>query len=95
VAVIRFTPAALEDLERLVGFLGQQDPDAAAATAPLIFKGIALLQEHPLIGRPVDEVRRELVIHRGRSGYLAQYHFDAERDEVIILALRHQRELNE
>jgi plasmid stabilization system protein ParE len=94
-AFIRFTPAALEDLERLVEFLREQDTEGAAATAPLIFKGIGLLQEHPLVGRPIDDFRRELVIHRGRSGYLAQYHFDAKRDEIVILALRHQRELGE
>jgi hypothetical protein len=35
---------------------------------------------------------RELVISRGRSGYLALYVHDATADVVFVLALRHQRE---
>ena len=36
---------------------------------------------------------RELVISYGRTGYVALYRFVVSRDEVRILALRHQREL--
>jgi plasmid stabilization system protein ParE len=36
---------------------------------------------------------RELVISYGRTGYVALYRFVIGRDEVRILALRHQREL--
>jgi hypothetical protein len=35
---------------------------------------------------------RELVISRGRSGYLALYVHDPAADVVFVLALRHQRE---
>jgi hypothetical protein len=44
------------------------------------------------MGRPVDHGMRELVISRGRSGYLAMYVFDPSADVVFVLALRHQRE---
>jgi plasmid stabilization system protein ParE len=33
-----------------------------------------------------------LVISRGRSGYVAMYRYDAARDIVFVLRIRHQRE---
>jgi plasmid stabilization system protein ParE len=93
VAVVTISPAALKDLERLAAFLREEDPVAAAETATLIFKGLRILEEHPLIGRPLHVNRRELVIHRGRTGYLAQYHYDMSSDEVLVVAIRHQREV--
>jgi plasmid stabilization system protein ParE len=50
------------------------------------------LGQHPLIGRAVESGCRELVISRGRSGYVALYRYDEARDDVLILAIRHQRE---
>jgi plasmid stabilization system protein ParE len=35
---------------------------------------------------------RELVISRGRTGYLALYDYEEKSDAVLILAIRHQRE---
>jgi len=94
VSTLRFTPAALQDLERLAAFLRESDPRAAAETIPLILDGLKVLASHPLIGRPIDVNRRELVIFRGRTGYLAQYSFRLAADEVLVLAVRHQREID-
>jgi plasmid stabilization system protein ParE len=94
VATLRWAPVALDDLERLAEFLRETDLAAARETIALILKGIRVLQEHPLIGRPLHVNRRELVIFRGRTGYLAQYHYDFSRDEVLVLAVRHQREVD-
>jgi plasmid stabilization system protein ParE len=55
---------------------------------------LRILEEHPLIGRPLHINRRELVIHRGRTGYLVQYHYDMSSDEVVVLAVRPQREVD-
>ena len=93
-AVLRFAPAALSDLERLAEFLRESDPVAAADTVPLILHGLKILRDHPLIGRPIASDRRELVIFRGRRGYVAQYSFRLRQDEVIVLTIRHQRELD-
>ena len=90
---MRFAPAALADLERLTAFLRETDPVAATATIPLILDGLKVLATHPLIGRPIDRRRRELLVFRGRSGYVAQYAFIPASGEVVILALRHQREV--
>lgn len=94
-AKVRLLPAALEDLERLAEFLRSSDPVAATGTVSLIFDGLRVLASHPLIGRPLDMNRRELVIFRGRTGYLAQYQYDLASDEVIVAAIRHQREVDE
>jgi plasmid stabilization system protein ParE len=40
----------------------------------------------------VDHGFRELVISRGRTGYLALYEYDARHDIAVILRIRHQRE---
>lgn len=80
------------DLERLVAFLQVGDPAAALATYDLVLGALEVLRTYPSIGRPVDTVLRELVISRGRAGYLALYEYDAGADLVVILALRHQRE---
>jgi plasmid stabilization system protein ParE len=92
-ATLRFTPAALRDLERLAAFLRESDPAAEAETIPLILNGLKVLATHPLIGRPIDASRRELLVFRGRSGYVAQYAFRPAADEVLFLAIRHQREV--
>lgn len=86
-------PRALADLERLTEFLMQADAPATAAEAlPLLQSGLALLRQHPLIGRKVEHGLRELVISHGRTGYVALYDYDAGRDMAIVLAVRHQRE---
>jgi plasmid stabilization system protein ParE len=45
-----------------------------------------------MIGRPVEEELRELVISRGNTGYVALYSFEEAQEAVLILAIRHQRE---
>ena len=83
---------AAADLGRLADFLLEKEPAAALATYDLVLGALKVLETYPSIGRPVDDDLRELVIGRGRSGYLALYEYDPGRERVLILALRHQRE---
>ncbi len=85
-------PGALRDIERLADFLIERDAHAAAATARVLIDGLAILRQHPLIGREAEAGLRELVISRGRSGYVALYRYDVAADTALILAIRHQRE---
>jgi plasmid stabilization system protein ParE len=87
-----YSSQALRDLERLSDFLLDSDPRAAGATLDLIEEAVLVLGRHPLIGRPVESGLHELVISRGRSGYVALYSFEQAHDAVLILAIRHQRE---
>lgn len=88
-----YSERALIDLERLVDFLLDSDAPAALTTVELIEEAINVLARHPLIGRIVDADLRELIISRGRTGYVALYNFDPALDRVVILTLRHQREV--
>lgn len=90
---VRITPAAWRDLDRLVDFLRNDWPETATDTVDLIVDGIDTLARHSLIGREIEHGLRELLISRGRSGYVALYDFDRGEDAVWVLAVRHQREL--
>lgn len=87
-----YTEAALEDLERLADFLVASEPAAAEATIDLIARAVSILEDNPLIGRPVESPLRELVISRGRTGYVALYSHEITHDVVLVAAIRHQRE---
>ena len=92
-AVVRLLPPAVADLERLVASLREEDPRAAADTARIILEGLRVLEKYPLIGRSIGRGRRELVVYRARTCYLAQYRHEPVSDDVRVLALRHQREM--
>ena len=87
-----FAPGALVDIERLSEFLLEDDPSAAERTGDILASGLQILKTHPLVGRRAEYGHRELVISRGRSGYVALYKFDAVNDTVVVMAIRHQRE---
>ena len=87
-----YSARALADLERLTDFLMETGPPVAAETVGLIGEAVELLARHPLIGRPVEYELRELVISRGRTGYVALYSFEEGQGVVLILVIRHQRE---
>ena len=87
-----YAAGALADLDRLTDFLVEADPPSAADTAALIGRALLMLKEHPYIGRPVSGDMRELVISRGRTGYVALYVYREALDTVLVLAVRHQRE---
>lgn len=88
-----YAEQALLDMERLSDFLLASDPSAAQATAGLIFEALEILVNNPEIGRKVHLGQRELVISRGRTGYLALYRFLPHLQRVLVLAVRHQREV--
>lgn len=83
---------AQSDVVRLTDFLFDSDPFAAIETAELIRNALRILERHPGVGRRVGASFRELVIHRGHAGYVALYRISADRQEVEVLAIRHQRE---
>jgi len=91
-AQIIYSDEAFTDFERIVEFLLETSPEAAAQALGSIRTAIDILEAHPLIGRREDEHIRELVISQGATGYLALYRFDPAVDVVRILRVRHQRE---
>ena len=88
-----YTEAALADLVRLADFLLTTEPAAARETISLIEEAVQVLRNHPLIGRDAEDGMRELMVSRGRSGYVVMYSIEhAAEDVVLLLAIRHQRE---
>ena len=92
---VRFAPPALRDLERLRAFLRPKNPEVAKRAATAIKKVVQVLEQHPQIGRPADNLEpeyRELLIDFGDSGYIVLYRYDGG-DFVTVLTIRHQKEV--
>ncbi|MEI7680550.1 MAG: type II toxin-antitoxin system RelE/ParE family toxin [Betaproteobacteria bacterium] len=85
---VAIAPQALRDIERVTDFLLATDPQVAVETAGIVSDGLAILRDHPLIGRRAESGYRELLISRGRTGYIALYRYDSARDTVIVLNLK-------
>jgi plasmid stabilization system protein ParE len=84
----------LSDIAGCRRFLARLDEQAAARAAAVIDAEIQSLATTPEIGRPFppDPSLRELVIPFGSSGYLVLYRYDRTKTDVLVLAVRHQRE---
>lgn len=91
-ARVEVTRRALEDLERLFEFLAAENPKRAREKILSVRRALELLADHPLLGREAEDGRRELVLARGRYGYIAKYRWLPAEDVILILAVRHQRE---
>jgi len=92
VARVEITARAMGDLERLFDFIAEEDPARACKQLLSVRRALELLADHPLLGREAEEGRRELILSRGRYGYIAKYRWLPAEDVVLILAVRHQRE---
>lgn len=88
---------ALRNLDPLLGFVRPKNPVATRRAAQAIKKTLKLLTENPDIGRVIEDMPedyREVIIDFGKGGYLARYRFAPDEDVIVILAIRHQRELD-
>ncbi len=84
--------AALKDLLRLEEFLAKSQDPLVSEWMDFILDALQVLTHQPGIGRPVSGGLRELIISRGRSGYLVRYEFDEANHLVRVARIRHQRE---
>jgi len=91
-AQVRLSARAFADLERIFEFIADRDPARALQTVQRIREAVMILERHPLIGRPVEEGRRELVMAHGRGTYVALYRWLPADESVLVLAIRHGRE---
>lgn len=91
-ATLAYTRNFQKDLDRLIDFLLANHPEDAVGLTDSILDALGILQDHPEIGRPQRPPLRELVISRGKSGYLALYRYNTVSDQVIVQRIRHQRE---
>jgi plasmid stabilization system protein ParE len=89
---IELAPEVADDFDRILDHLHKYQVDNCAERLEEIIDAINVLKHNPLIGRPVGDDKRELVIGRRARGYVALYRYVPEIDIVFILALRAQRE---
>jgi plasmid stabilization system protein ParE len=87
-----FAPGFLSEFERVTRHLLKPEVADVEQRLEAIFEALEILVRHPLVGRPVENRKRELVIGRGARGYVALYRLDPRSDAVVVLALRGQRE---
>lgn len=89
-----WSPQALGDVQRLYRFLAVHNLDAAKRAAKAIRQEVKVLAHQPAIGRPMQDMEpeyREWLVAFGDSGYVVLYRLAG--DEVVILSVRHQREV--
>ncbi|MDR2365091.1 MAG: type II toxin-antitoxin system RelE/ParE family toxin [Zoogloeaceae bacterium] len=90
---VRWSPAALRDIQRLYRFLAPKNPDAAKRAVKSIRQAVQVLRLQPMIGRHIEDMPdqfREWLIDFGDSGYVARYRVDTIG--ITILTVWHQRE---
>jgi plasmid stabilization system protein ParE len=81
-----------DDFERILDHLAQYQLENPALRIREIIEAINVLEYNPMIGRPANNNKRELVIGRRSHGYVALYHYIVEIDTVFVLAVRSQKE---
>ena len=91
-AKVELAPEVGDDFDRILDHLFLHQVAQAPARIEDIIKAIDVLERNPLIGRPLREDLRELVIGRRTRGYVALYRYVAELDTVFVLAIRGQKE---
>ena len=81
-----------DDFERILDHLAQHQIENPALRIREIIEAINVLEHNPMIGRPANNDKRELVIGRRSHGYVALYRYIVEIDTVFVLAVRSQKE---
>ncbi len=88
---LRWLPEALDDLQRLHRFLREVSPAAAQRAATAILEGADHLEEHPRIGKRLDDDRREWFVPFGVGAYVLRYRLDGD-DNPVVIRVWHSRE---
>jgi toxin ParE1/3/4 len=91
-ARLELLPKVLRDFECFLDHMASMGADHGTERIEEIIEGLQILTHSPLIGRPVPDGDRELVLGRGVRGYVALYRFAEVVDTVFVLAIRSQRE---
>lgn len=91
-ARVELAPDIGDDFDRILDHLSSHQVMQTASRIEDIIRAIDVLERNPLIGRPLREDLRELVIGRRTRGYVALYRYVAELDTVFVLAIRGQKE---
>jgi toxin ParE1/3/4 len=89
---IELAPEIRDDFDRILDHLAKYQVENPGLRIREIIEALNVLEHNPLIGHPVSNDKRELVIGRRSHGYVALYRYVAKIDTVFVLAVRSQRE---
>ena len=89
---LELAPEVADDFNRILDHLAELQIENRAERIGEIVQAISVLENNPLIGRPVESRMNELIIGRDSHGYVALYRYVAVIDTVFVLAIRGQRE---
>lgn len=91
---VKFSAQAAVKVKKACAFYGKFDPTLSPRVRVAIVSSLSKLLDNPNIGRPwpLNLAYREKVIPFGASNFLALYQIDERNGDILILALRHERE---
>jgi plasmid stabilization system protein ParE len=81
-----------DDFDRIFDHLARYQVENPGLRIREIIEALNVLEHSPLIGRPTNNDKRELVIGHRSHGYVVLYRYIVEIDTVFILAVRSQQE---
>lgn len=84
---------ATKDVARLRDFIKSENPRAALRAAKRIVEGVAILQENPEAGVPVESLMdfRDLTLTFGAGECIIRYRKE-KTNRVVIVRVRHSKE---
>ena len=83
------TPRALEDLDEIVAFIAQNNPERAQTFGDALLSKALQLEAHPLMGRMVPEERDPAVREVMHGSYRIVYRLVGTAQEVFIIRFWH------
>lgn len=81
-----------KDLDRIVRHLLAHDATGIRERVLAVRDALRVLERNPFVGRPAGRFR-ELIIGEGTQTYLARYRVWEANRRVVVLAIRHAREV--
>jgi toxin ParE1/3/4 len=91
---LRFTPQAVSNLEEIGDYIARHSPMAAVKVRAAILRSLERLLVFPFSGRrqSVEGVRKLVA---PRYPYLVYYPVDEDRQEIIVLSIKHAAQRRE
>jgi toxin ParE1/3/4 len=83
---IRFTPGALRQLDQILQYVAERNPQAANRVKERIQEIVTLLASHPMAGESTDQPGRRRMI---ANPYPYVIFYRIRGDELIIQRIRH------
>jgi len=92
VARIEVAPEVAGDLERIVERLTQHEASRIDERIAGLIDAVEVLAHSPVMGRPVRQELRALLVGRAAEGSVILYQYISEIDIAFVLAVRSQGE---